>query len=77
MSWGGGIGTFLTYNLLRGNDRKVHFQKKLFLINGVYETHGTLHRLLSCQLKKKVRSGEKNQKISITFTAAAEGEQNQ
>lgn len=28
-------------------------------------------------VKKKVRSGEKKQKISITFIAAAEGEQNQ
>lgn len=28
-------------------------------------------------LKKKVRSGEKKHKNSITFTAAAKGEQNQ
>lgn len=76
--WGNTWAFFLTYNLLKVNLGKVYFKKKLFLINGVYETHRTLHWLLSCQLKKKVRSGEKKkQKISITFTAAAEGEQNQ
>lgn len=59
----GGYFDFLkTYNLLKENDRKVHFQKKLFLINGVYKTHRTWCWFLSCQLKKVRSGGKKNPK---------------
>lgn len=48
----------------------VCFQKKLFLINEVYETHRTLHWLLSCQLKKKKGQEKKtkNLKRKIWFS---------
>lgn len=37
----------------------------------------TAHGTDCCQFQKKLGQNEKNEKISITFTAAAEGEQNQ
>lgn len=54
-------------------------KKKPFLINRVYEMHSTKPRLCFRLLFFfNIRSGgKKKKKISITFAAAAEGEQNQ
>lgn len=53
---------------------EVHFQQKLYYLLIGYRN---LLWLLYHQWKKKVGQDKKTKKISITFTAAAEGEQNQ
>lgn len=56
---------------------EVHFWEKLyFLLIGYIKLIGHCSDCSSVSKKKNVRSKEKT-KISITFTAAAEGEQNQ